>query len=256
MRNIDFINSVRLNAVHFFTRIVKQYSIAVLFLLLFLGNAVRAQILINEVAIAPVPPGGSGSPANEFIELFNKSNCALNIGCYTLVYSTTSGGSNPAGWTIKIPSGSSIPACGYFVIGGIAGQAGVSGAGTGYPTGGTPNPYNGAANFNVGTVTATANTVYMLQGINAGSFNNSAGQLTLLNSAGAVVSSVSYNNGNDAGSYPLSAYTTCNAGGNIQGVNNIPILGNSPNNINAVFHLPLFRGFTWMRQVYINRKIP
>ena len=231
------IRSVKLKNTFFFL----NYAVKNLFYFLFsfwlIPNIGQSQIVINEVGIAP-----SAAPAgfsNEFIELFNKSSCVIDISCYTLVYSSTTGGGNPSGWTIKIPTGSSISACGYFLIGGIAGQAGVSASGTGYPTGGTPTPYNGFANFDVGTPGATANAVYMLQGVNAGSLPNTQGQIILINGTGVTVSSVSYNNGivsgNNPGSYPLSAYITCNNSGNTQGFGNVPNPGNSVNHINSTF---------------------
>lgn len=187
----------------------------------------KAQVVINELGIAP----SAGSL--EFIELYNKNSCSVDLSCYTLVFSGTSGGGNPTGWTIKIPSGKSIPACGYFFIGGVAGSAGMAG-GTGYPTGGVVTSYP-SADVNVGTIAFTANAVYMRQGVNAGTLPNSSGQITLLNDAGVVIASVSYNNGNNPGSYPLSAYTTCNAAANSQGGNNIFNPGASANNVNAAF---------------------
>lgn len=187
----------------------------------------KAQIVINELGIAP------SVGQLEFIELYNKSSCAADIGCYTIVFSGTSGSGNPTGWTVKIPSGKSIPACGYFLIGGIAGAAGVV-SGTGYPTGGIATSYP-TADLDIGTTAMTANAVYMRQGVNAGTLPNSMGQITLLNSSGVVVTSVSYNNGNNSGSYPLSAYTTCNPSSNTQGNTNISNPGTSANNVNAGF---------------------
>ncbi|HEY0040584.1 MAG TPA: lamin tail domain-containing protein, partial [Flavisolibacter sp.] len=191
---------------------------------LFLSVTSQAQVVINEVNIAG---------ANEFIELYNKSSCAVDLGCYTLVFSSTSGGGNATGWTVKLPAGKSIAPCGYFLIGGVAGAAGVVG-GTGYPNGGSMSSYP-SADLDVGTTAITANAVYMKQGLSAGTLPNSEGQITLLSPAGTVVSSVSYNNGNNPGTYPLSAYATCNATGNTQGVNNISNPGASPVNINASF---------------------
>lgn len=187
----------------------------------------KEQILINELGIAP--PTGS----LEFIELYNKGSCPVDLSCYTIVFSGTSGGGNPTGWTVKIPSGKSISACGYFLIGGTAGATGVTG-GTGYPTGGVVTSYP-SADLNTGTTAVTANAVYMRQGVNAGTIPNSSGQITLLDSWGNVAASLSYNNGNNPGSYPLSAYTNCNVSGNTQGSNNISNPGPSSNNVNAVF---------------------
>ncbi len=202
-----------------------------------LSMKASAQVVINEVGIAPV---GNG----EFIELFNRNGCAVDLGCYTLVFSSTSGGGNPTGWTIKIPSGKTISAGGYFLIGGMAGAAGVFGSG--YPTGGAAIPYPAAADVDVGTLSLTANAVYMKQSLNAGNLPNSGGQLTLLNASGGVVGTVSYNSGNNSGSYPLSAYTTCNATGNTQGNNNIANPGTATNNVNATFTSATIQG------IYLN----
>src|SRR5207245_163767 len=106
---------------------------AVLSIVLLLTRAAASQIVINEIGIAPT--GGAGS---QFVELFNRSGCPVDLSCYTLVFSSTSGGGNPTGWTIKIPGGKSIAPGSYFLLGGTAGTAGVSG-GTGYPTGGVVN---------------------------------------------------------------------------------------------------------------------
>ncbi len=205
-----------------------------------LTSAVASQVVINEVGIAPASGAGS-----QFTELFNRSGCAIDLSCYTLVFSSTSGGGNPTGWTIKIPSGKSVAAGGYFVIGGTAGSAGVTG-GTGYPTGGVVNSFTGTADVDVGTTQMTANAVYMKQFLSAGSFSNTKGQLTLLDANGNVAASVSYNNGNTTGSYPLSAYTSCNLSGNGQGLNNIPNPGPSAANVNATFSAATVQG------IYVN----
>lgn len=202
---------------------------------LFFCHAAKTQIVINEVGIAPMPA------SRGFIELYNKSNCAVDLSCYTLVFSGTSGAGNATGWTIKIPLGKSIAGCGYFLIGGTAGSAGVAVTASGYPTGGAVNSYP-TADLDVGTITVTQNCVFMKQGVNAGSLPNSSGQLTLLNSAGIIVSSVSYNNGNNSNSYPLSSYLTCNASGNTKGSNNISNPGASVNNVNATFSSSTYQG--------------
>ena len=91
-------------------------------------NTSLAQVVINEVGIAPA--GGSSS---QFIELYNRNGCTIDLSCYSLVFSSTSSGGNSTGWTIKIPFGKSIAPGGFFLIGGTAGSAGVI-SGTGYPT--------------------------------------------------------------------------------------------------------------------------
>lgn len=213
---------------------------AALFFLLSLAEAASSQIVINEIGIAPT--GGAG---NQFIELFNRNGCTVDVSCYTLVFSSTSGSGNPTGWTIKIPSGKSIAPGGYFLLGGTAGTAGVS-SGTGYPSGGILNSYAGVADVNIGSAAITANAVYMKQGLAGGNFSNAKGQLSLLDATGNLITSVSYNSGNNAGSYPLSAYTTCSTSGNTQGTNNVADPGNSPSNVSATFSTATNQG------IYLN----
>lgn len=206
-----------------------MHRLPTLFICLLLASSSSSQIVINEVGIAPT------SGVGEFIELYNRDGCSVDLSCYTLVFSSTSAtGGNPTGWTIKIPSGKTVAAGGYFLIGGTAGMAGVSG-GTGYPTGGSPTPYLGTADFDVGTIPVTANAVYMRQFVAAGTLPNGSGQLTLLDASGAVVTTVSYNSGNNPGTYPLSAYTNCGPSGNTQGTGNIADPGLSSNNVMGMF---------------------
>src|SRR5262245_57482762 len=98
-------NASRSSPIKFFAK----FLFALSFSLLFSANIVRAQVVINEVGIAPT--GGTDGNGGEYIELFNKSGCTQNISCFTVVFSGTSGGSpaSPTGWTLKIPSGLSIP---------------------------------------------------------------------------------------------------------------------------------------------------
>src|SRR5438105_2223763 len=46
------------------------------------SNVCFSQIVINEVGISPT--GGTDGNGGEFIELFNKSGCTVNIGCYVV----------------------------------------------------------------------------------------------------------------------------------------------------------------------------
>ncbi|MEO7394460.1 MAG: hypothetical protein ABIU11_05910, partial [Chitinophagaceae bacterium] len=65
-----------------------------------MSSNIYSQIVINELGIG-AGSGDSGG-GGEFIELFNKSGCSINIGCYVLVYSGTNVGA--AGWTVTIPA--------------------------------------------------------------------------------------------------------------------------------------------------------
>src|SRR4030095_4657892 len=68
----------------------------VLMLLFAIGNVSKSQIVINEIGIAPTSGNGSGG---EFIELFNKGGCTIDLSCYTLIFSSTSGSGSATGWT-------------------------------------------------------------------------------------------------------------------------------------------------------------
>jgi hypothetical protein len=74
-------------------------------------------IKINEFCVDP-KDGPNGSPDNtgEFIELYNTCNCAINIGCFVLCMTDNSGGRR--GDCVTIPSGTSIPAGGVYLLGG------------------------------------------------------------------------------------------------------------------------------------------
>src|SRR5258706_6224744 len=117
LRNIDALTAVWNTVCHFFTRRGRIF-LALLLLLSLNSNVSRSQIVINEIGIGASCPsffncndaGGGG----EFIELFNKSGCTQNIGCYVLVYSGPSG----AGWSVTIPSGITLSSGQYYLIGG------------------------------------------------------------------------------------------------------------------------------------------
>ncbi|MDQ3682493.1 MAG: lamin tail domain-containing protein, partial [Bacteroidota bacterium] len=70
--------------------------------------------MINEIGIGAT--SGDSGGGGEFIELYNKSGCTINIGCHVLVYSGTSLGS--AGWSVTIPAGTMLGAGQYYLIGG------------------------------------------------------------------------------------------------------------------------------------------
>ncbi|HET6769297.1 MAG TPA: hypothetical protein VFH08_17935, partial [Chitinophagaceae bacterium] len=65
---------------------------------LFIANRSHAQIVINELGISATLSSFDAAGGGEFVELFNKSGCPVNIGCYVLVYSGTSLGA--AGWSV------------------------------------------------------------------------------------------------------------------------------------------------------------
>ncbi|MBS1918657.1 MAG: lamin tail domain-containing protein [Bacteroidetes bacterium] len=210
--------------------------------ILFFSIASRGQIVINEVGIAP-----SGGAGYQFIELFNTAGCAIDISCYTVVYNSNTG----SGWTIKIPNGTTMVSGGFYLIGGEAGIGGVGVGSSGYPTGGSSSPYSGAGtvNLNIGNAAVFTNTTWM-KSIPPGLLTNTGGQITLLNSTGTIVSSVSYNSGYVSGAYPMSSYTTCNPTGNTQGVNNILAPGAATKNVNGTFSGTISPGY--YQGIYLN----
>jgi hypothetical protein len=188
-----------------FLRVI-QYRIVLFFYLLLFSFQGKSQIVINEIGIgAPCPnffncsdAGGGG----EFIELFNKSGCTQNIGCYVLVYS----GPNGAGWSVTIPAGTTLGAGQYYLI------AGNSSSFVGSSVWNTVNPSNTTSWVNsystYGKDVADldlkkANTSG--KGMVIGNLPNTGGQITLFKPDGITVSSsVAYNSGNNSGTYPVT----------------------------------------------------
>src|SRR5439155_27035445 len=103
----------RTRAVHFspFQFLLKFLFVSLIFLR---SNISFSQIVINEVGIAPT--GGTDGNGGEYIGLFNKSGCTMNIGCYVIVFSGTSTGGNPTGWTITIPAGTTLAPGAFYLI--------------------------------------------------------------------------------------------------------------------------------------------
>lgn len=108
----------------------KVLNSSVLFCLLLFASykKVSAQIVINEIGIAPKdatpcsvfnPTGIDGGNGGEFLELFNPTTNAIDISCYVIMYSGGTLPSSPTGWTVTIPAGTApIPAGGYFLVAG------------------------------------------------------------------------------------------------------------------------------------------
>ena len=72
---------------------------------LFIETRSHAQIVINEIGISA--SSSNMGLGGEFVELFNKSGCTVNIGCYVLTYSGTSSFLGASGWSVVVPS----PSC-------------------------------------------------------------------------------------------------------------------------------------------------
>src|SRR5688500_12990818 len=97
------------------------FSFLIPLFLLFLTSSSSAQVVINEIGIAP--KGGTNGSGGEFVELMNKGTSPVNIGCHVLVFRGTSGAGKPTGWTVTMPSGTTIAPGGYFLIGGLGLQS-------------------------------------------------------------------------------------------------------------------------------------
>ena len=88
----------------------------------------------NVVRISQVYGGGGGGTSSspiykyDYVELFNSSGTAVNIGGWTLQYASATGsvfGASTYNFAF-IPTGATIPACGYYLI--QCGSAGAGGA--------------------------------------------------------------------------------------------------------------------------------
>jgi predicted phage tail protein len=96
-------------------------------LLVALGLAVATTAhAANPVRISQVYGGGGNYYKCDYIELFNNSSSPVNIGGWSVQYASSTGTAfGSATYSrILIPSGTTIPACGYFLITGYCSTAG------------------------------------------------------------------------------------------------------------------------------------
>jgi hypothetical protein len=80
----------------------------------------------NPVRISQVYGGGGGYYKCDYVELFNNSGCPVDIGGWSVQYGSATGstfGSSTYNYAL-IPSGATIPACGYYLITGACSTAG------------------------------------------------------------------------------------------------------------------------------------
>jgi hypothetical protein len=82
----------------------------------------------NPVRISQVYGGGGSYYTCDYVELFNNSNAPVDVGGWSVQYASSSGTSfGSATYNLaKIPGGATIPACGYYLIRGYCGTAGVA----------------------------------------------------------------------------------------------------------------------------------
>ena len=209
-------------------RIIQSWYISVgrgflVFILLFASVQSKAQVVINELGIAPTCLNCNDGQGGEFIELFNAGPCPVDLSCDVIVFAGLSPGPGSEGWTLTIPSGTILAPCSYYLIGG-GGTASAGGGWTTLPAGGASWNNPGAATVNLQVNSCSTSG---LNTIIPGLLDDAQGQVSLLNSSGSVISSVSYNSGNNAGCYPgaSNAPAGCTAIGSFT----IP---DSPNNVN------------------------
>ena len=188
-------------------------SVAIIFFILFsCNNNSSAQIVINEIGIAPkIPtpcsiPSIDGGNGGEFLELFNTStSSSIDISCYVLMYSGGTTLPNPTGWTVTIPAGTApIPPGGYYIIAGGGISTSTNNTWLNCPIGGTP--FNNTFGTNVTCplldISTTSNS--NLNALIPGNYSNNEAQVNLYNQSGGIVYSISYNGGNNSASYTTS----------------------------------------------------
>jgi hypothetical protein len=81
------------------------------------------------VRISQVYGGGTGATYScDYVELFNGSDAPVDIGGWSVQYGSSTGSSfGSSTYNIaRIPSGATIPACGYYLIRGYCGTAGAA----------------------------------------------------------------------------------------------------------------------------------
>lgn len=84
------------------------------------GGPCTGPVVINEVSTAGT------SASDEFVELYNKGSCTVNLLNWTLHYSSQTGASTPTYWTGG--ASDSLPAGGYYVLAGVGFQGTSNGA--------------------------------------------------------------------------------------------------------------------------------
>ena len=102
---------------------MRKIAIALLALGLVVATTAYAS---TPVRISQVYGGGGGYYQCDYVELFNNSGCPVDIGGWSVQYGGATGstfGSSTYNYAL-IPSGATIPACGYYLITGACSTAG------------------------------------------------------------------------------------------------------------------------------------
>lgn len=141
---------------------IPRYIISLLFSFATLSGS--SQIYINEIMVNPSGTNdGSNMPNTaEWIEFYNASSSAVNIGCWFF---------SDGDFAVTFPSGTSIPAGGYYTV--------ASASGTGL-----------SPNLNWATCGCTSGPAGEV-----GIFTNSAEQILLYNSSGTIVDAIIWSAG-------------------------------------------------------------
>jgi gliding motility-associated-like protein len=150
---------------------MKIKGLVAIFLLWVLKSSAQC-VLLNEVMINPNNAcDGSCMPNTaEWIELFNTCTTPVDISCFVIT---------DGDFSVTIPSGTTIPANGYFVIG--------------------SNNSGGGVNLNIATCGCTAGLTTEI-----GILSNTAEQLLLLNAAGLQQDAIFWG----GGQFPLNITST------------------------------------------------
>ena len=145
-----------------------KYLILYFILLFSFVNSKAQCVLINEVMINPSAACDGACVPNtaEWIELYNTCTSAVDLSCFVIT---------DGDFTITLPSGTSIPANGYFVIG--------------------SNNSGGSLNLNISTCGCTSGPATEI-----GILSNTAEQLILVNSAGVQQDAIYWG----AGQFPVN----------------------------------------------------
>lgn len=91
------------------------YKLKCLFIIILTANNLQSQVYINEIMVNPAGSNdGSNMPnTSEWIEFYNSSTSAINVGCW---YFTD------GDFSVTFPSGTTIPAGGYYTVASASGS--------------------------------------------------------------------------------------------------------------------------------------
>lgn len=155
-------------------------KIIVATVLLFIYKDLKSQIYINEIMVNPsgVNDGANMPNTAEWIELYNSSASAINIGCWFFT---------DGDFAVTFPAGTTIPAGGYYTI------ASASGSGL-------------SPNLNWATCGCTSGPTSEV-----GIFTNSAEQVILYNSSGVIVDAIIWSTGQLPDAMTTSVVGSCSS---------------------------------------------